>query len=438
LDFILALVFFGLFLLIVAKSSFFSLKFVSKKEIIVALFFRLAVSVLFFLVYTWYYKGRDETDMYRYYDDALVMHSALTEAPSDYLKMLSSIGDQTDHISNNYYMKMNTWHKSYDYFVRNDNRTMVRINAFFMLFSFGSLYVHKLFFMILGFIGFFWIFKTITSESSLKNRILFYSVMFFPSLVFWTASITKEALLVFALGGFLYMLKRVTEKPWKPVLWILLAVFLYVLISVKIYVLLCLIPVILALIWARKSRRPAVLFKFLIVMAAYVALLWNFHHIVPGMNFLEAFVRKQHDFIYFARSINAGSLIDVEMLTPHVASFIKSIPLAFLTLLFRPFFFDAGNVFMVLVSFENLFFILFLVVIILSLNRKLKPDSMFWACVFFSLFFFAVIGLATPVLGAVVRYKIIGYPFMFAALVSLTCDAKIKRIFQMFNKKQSS
>lgn len=420
-----------------AKSSFFSFQYVSKKAIIGSLFFRAAICILFFVVYTSYYKGRDETDMYRYYDDAQIMHSALADVPSDYLKMLSGIGDDSNHINDHYYMKMSTWNKSYDYFVRNDNRTMVRINAFLMLFSFGSLFVHKLFFMIMGFIGFFWIIKTIQLGSPLKNKLLFYCVMFFPSLVFWTASITKEALLVFALGGFIYILKKVIEKSGKSFLIFLLPIFLYMLISVKIYVLLCMIPVMLALVWSWTSkRRPAALWKFLIVMTAYVTLLWNFHHIVPSMNFLDSFVRKQHDFIYFAQSIHAGSLINVEMLSPHVMSFMKSLPIAFFALLFRPFFFDANNIFMFLVSFENISFVLFLGLIVLTFNKKYKPDLVFWACVFFSLLFFAVIGLATPVLGAVVRYKIIGYPFMFAALISMTSDEKIKRIFSKFYKKK--
>ncbi len=437
MDIVVALVYFAIFLLIVAKSSFFSLQFISKKQVITSVLLRVIVCALFYIVYTWYYKGRYETDMYRYYDDAVIMHSALSYAPADYLKMLSGIGDQTNEISTTYYMKMNTWHKSYDYIVRNDNRTMVRINAFFMMFSFGSLFVHKLFFMILGLIGFFWIFKTLHPENPLKNRLLFYTMMFFPSLVFWTASITKEAVLVFALGGFLYFLKKLIMNPHTLTPYLLLPVFLYMLVSVKIYVLLCLIPVIFALFWALKANKPLHFLKFLIITAAYITILWNFHHIIPGMNFVETFVRKQHDFIYFARSVQAGSLIDVDMLSPSLWSFISSAPLAFFTLLFRPFFFDAKNVFMVVVSVENLLFVCFVFFILLSLSRTFKAQPIFWASVFFSVFFFSVIGLATPVLGAVVRYKIIGYPFMFFVLISLASEERMKKYLKGFLKKQT-
>ena len=405
---------------------------------LIALGVKVLSAIVFFLVYTYYYSNREETDMYRYYDDAKIMYSATDENTADYFKMMTGFQDKSENIYEQYYVRMNTWHKSYDYFVRNDNRTMVRINAFLMLFSFGSVYVHMFFFMMLGFIGTIWIFKTLKSDNPVKDKILFFFLMFFPSFVFWTSNISKEALLIFALGGFLYSLKKLTQRPFKAMFLLWIAVFTYFMLSMKIYVLFCLIPAMIAFVWTKLSSNRFAFFKYAIVFAVYIALLWNFHHIFPTMKFLEAFVRKQHDFVHFAQSIDAGSMLQVKMLEPNIVSVLCALPGAMLTVLFRPFFFDSDNLFMFFISIENLLFVAFLVFCFLFRNKNFKPDQLFWTNMFFAFFFFSLIGLATPVLGAVVRYKIVAYPFLLAALISLTDSELIKKKLPFFFKNMST
>jgi len=435
LDFFAAIAVFVLFLLIIWKTKLFSIHNINKKTIIVAALFKLVMTVVFFLVYTYHYSNRTETDMYRYFDDAKIMYGAAYDCPSDFVKMISGIGDASDRIEQSYYMQMNTWHKSFDYFVRNDNRTMVRVNALFMLFTFGSFYANMILFTILGFIGLFFIFKSLQFNDPLKDKLLFLLLMFFPSLVFWTSGISKEAILMFGLGGFIFFIRKLSFKPLKimPILW--LSLFFYILISMKIYVLICLFPVLLAVLLAGKADGVKGLLKFSIFVIAFIALLWNFHHIIPQMNFLESFVRKQHDFIHYSRFINAGSLVTERMLSPTFFAFLSFVPLAFANVLFRPLFFDADNIFMFMVSIENLFLIVSIAFLALRLSSsKFKANKMFWANVFFALFFFALIGIATPVLGAIVRYKIVAYPFMFAACIALIDNEKLKKYFPFLLK----
>jgi hypothetical protein len=434
LDIALGILFFLIFLLIVIKSPFFSSQYVSKRIILLSYAFRILACILFYVVYTYYYTDRAEADMYRYFDDGKIMYSALSEQPLAYVKMLTGIGDKSQAISDNYYMAMNTWYKSFDNVVPNDNRTMVRLNAFLMLFTFGSFYANAMIFMFLAFTGLLMIYKTIAPENSHQNKISFFLFIFFPSLVFWTSNISKEALVIFALGGFLLTLKKLVSQPFQFQRLLLPFVFLLLLFSVKIYVLLCLIPMLIAYFWCILKPGRSIL-KFSAVFTAYVVLLWNFSLLFPDFDLVEAFVRQQINFMNFASDINAGSILYVPVLEANFFSFVKAAPVALANVLFRPFFFDSYNVFMFFVSIENMLFMIFLIVMLFHLKKNLMSSPLFLACIGFSLFFFIVVGLATPVMGAIVRYKIIGYPFLFAALISITDENKLNAFLKFKTKK---
>lgn len=418
----------GLFGLACYYLPFFRIKGIHKHLVAAALAIKIISAICFYQIYTVYYTDRHCSDMYRYFDDAQILHSAFHNEPENYVKMLVGIGDETDEINEKYYMKMSTWFRSYDSFVRNDNRTMIRINAFFRLFSSGSVFVHQLLFLLLSFIGLIWIYKYLAKDNRFYNYALFAAIFFFPSLVFWTSSVVKEAFLIFALGGFIATLSGVFARKKLFLNLIFLPLFVYMLISVKIYVIVILVPVIIARLWSSISQPKFVVAKHLIVFALFISLLWNFQYIFPEMNFVDVFARKQHDFINFAQSIDAGSFIELKKLEPNVWSFLSALPMAFVNILFRPVLFEANSVLMVFASVENLLFIVFLSMTFLSLKRKFKPDISFWGNVFFIVFFFSVVGLSTPVLGAIVRYKIIAYPFLFAMLLSLIDE-------QLFRKK---
>lgn len=367
--------------------------------------------------------------MYRYYDDARIMYSALSDNPQDFFRMLAGIGDHTKEINGTYYMKMNTWYKSHDHLLPNDNRTMVRWNAFLILFTLGSFYANVLLFVILGYLGIFLFYRSIQLNNPVSEKILFVALMFFPSLIFWTSGISKEALIVFALGGFMYTFMKMMRGEFKARDLFLCILFILIMGSVKVYVLFCLIPGIISFLWTLKQKPKYVFMKYFLTVTGFVILIWNFHQLFPGLNFVEMFVRQQNDFINFANSIDAGSLVNSSALEPSIRSFIAALPSAFLNVLFRPFFIDSHNLFMIFVSVENLIFLISLVLFFFVIRESFKTDPLFWFSATFAILFFALVGLSTPVMGAVVRYKVIGYMFLFVILIQMIDSEKLNKKF---------
>ncbi|QQR94329.1 MAG: hypothetical protein IPJ93_10715 [Bacteroidota bacterium] len=65
--------------------------------------------------------------------------------------------------------------------------------------------------------------------------------------------------------------------------------------------------------------------------------------------------------------------------------------------------------------------------ILVLLNFKIHKQAypLFWVAVFYTLSLFELIGLVTPVMGAIVRYKIQALPFLFFLLIYLTDIEKL-------------
>jgi hypothetical protein len=120
-----------------------------------------------------------------------------------------------------------------------------------------------------------------------------------------------------------------------------------------------------------------------------------------------------------------GSTIAIQKLEPDIFSFLKATPKALYNTFFRPFFFESFSPFILMAGFENLFIILLTIIAIIFADKKVLKEKLFWLCVFFTLVIFALTGLITPVIGAIVRYKIAALPLLLIALFMLIDKDKL-------------
>lgn len=403
--------------MLIRNVSFFRISYLSSKLLHIAFFIKILTMISFYLTYTFYYKDRKTSDMYRYFDDSMILFSSIKENPIIYMKILTGLHSNVDSACMKYYFQMNNWYKSYDYMLYNDNRTVIRLNALIRLFSFGSIHIHGLIFAILGFLGCLFLFKTLEFHDNDKNKLFFILLFFYPSLVFWTSHISKESLFLFSLGGFLYSIKTFfSTKKIRYLIFII--IFGSLMTIIKSYVLLIIIVVLPGFILSKFKSIFPVFIRYTIAVASIFLVLGSYDLMFNDVQLIENFVRRQHDFIHFARSVKAGSLLNVQFLEPNIWSLLFNMPKALVNTLIRPFFLDAHNIFTWLLSLENLFLI-FLVILMFLFSSRIPDKSLFWGCFYFFLITSIFLGLSTPVLGALSRYKIIALPFIFYCIVSL-------------------
>ena len=477
----------GLFLLVIRRWSFFCIGRIPVlwfQGVFVAKVFS---GIVLSMVYTHYYTDRATADIWKYFDDGLVMFSALREQPLDYFRMLFGIFNDTPHFDR-YYSEMGHWYRPYGSQMANDTHTIIRFNAAVRLISLGFYQVHNVWANFLGMVGLTGIFVFLRQMTPHKERLLFAGVFLMPWVMFWGSGVLKEPLLFLGLGMFLFGVKSWADSGISVRNTLLMAASILFLLTVKSYALVALLPGIVALGIARHSTRihPAFIFLGIYVLTGGLGVV--FGKILPEQDVLQRFAQKQHDFNMLARGGTyvrqteapndtlyipahhhsdltfsedrgavmvmkdvssrkwneaytdhstettitkgerfevlldygrTGSAISIPRLDGSVLSTLKALPMAMVNALLRPFPQDVTSPLMLIAIGENILLLLLLVLALARMDKALLAQPLFWLCVSFAIAILILTGLVTPVIGAIVRYKVPALPFMAAALLAL-------------------
>lgn len=445
-------------------------------------------------IYTFYYTDRENSDIWKYFDDSKIISDAAFTHPGDFFRMMTGIGDHTPQIDSLYYFKMNHWYQEFDNNLVNDAHIVIRFNAAMRFLSLGNYHIHSLFLSFLSFIGLIAVYRTFYPALQKKSYALAAIIFLFPSLLFWGSGVLKEGLMLLAMGMIIYHAFAFFEdRKWKRIIILLLASWL--LFVTKFYVLAALIPA-LAAAWLLMKKPGNALLKFSIVLLLFCGMGLSLKFISPAHDPLKILAWKQNDFVklasggtylvndsvvafvsadnpkdlvaagdsvyqirkgadymfwyfnpdfsdtFFVKNSSdaaqykiltntprAGSITETDLLKPNLASFAKACPRALIKSLFRPFPWEAKSVLLLLPMLENLLLPLLLLCAVLFYQRSRNP-ALTGFCISFSLLLLLMMGLTTPVLGALVRYRIAALPFLLIGLLMLIDEEKLKTRFR--------
>lgn len=443
-------------------------------------------------VYTYYYADRQYADIWKYFDDSKIIAAALPDQPSDYFKMVTGFGNQED-LDERYYTRMNHWHQKFENNLFNDSHTIIRYNALLKPISGGNYHIHSLVMCILGFIGCTALFRFFLHFLPEWKNALLVLLFLLPSFVFWTSGVLKEGLMFLALGIIFEQL-FISQRHGLLRL-VLIFTAAVILAMTKLYLLLILfIPLVVFVIAQRMQRNSAILWLsgigicILIVGGLHFAkstydpfrLLINKHNDFLNLSIGGTFMYNDSAVVYVdadhhsaiqytqpgtcritgptptlywlhAKGFDdtlktthtndtvsytimtdyprAGSLLHEQPL--HSATdVLLSIPAALNNATMRPYPWEPRSALLIPSAAENLLLYLTLIAALLYRN-KTTSDLFFFLC-WFSITYLIVAGLTTPVLGALVRYKITAVPFLFSALFMLIdteqLPARIRRL----------
>lgn len=378
-------------------------------------------------IYTHFYDDRSQSDIFKFFDDSKYIYQALADKPSDFFSMVFGL-DQSRPYYDRYYYQMNNWFKAYDTGYFNDTRTMIRLNAFIRLFSFGVYHVHTLIFSFITFIGLIFIYKAIHRWFADRAFLLALSLFLMPSVLCWTSGVLKEAVLFLGMGLLLYGLSLIyTFKRYgKALLFILPGTIL--MIIVKPYILAALLPGVLALTSFSLWKKGKMVFHFVGVYVLFGISFWIFAQFGPQYNILEQLSERQQSVQRLAFYVDSGSLIDAAPLNPNVWSLLRNLPEALINAAFRPSILDADNALKWLAAFENLMIIIMLVFCIGLFQYDSQKLDLWLFMLSFTFIVYALSGLTTPVLGTLVRYRVPALPFFMLLMFMMIDYERLKRI----------
>jgi len=433
LNILVIILFYLIIFLLINKWRFFRNSGISSKKLHLIFAIKFGVGLFLTWIYSKHYPIRSEADIFKYFDDSEILFSALKEHPSDFFKMLFGIGNDNQYFFDNYYIEMNNWDRQFDSHLYNDSHTIIRINAVIRIISFGVFHVHTLFFCFFSMIGLTAIHRVIKKHFKEKGNALLICLFLLPSVLFWSSGVLKEAILLMGMGLLLFSLDKIIYLKRNIFYLLLLLCTLLVLLYIKFYVLIVLSPVLLAWIinqyWSIKKKY--ITYIFIITLGSIT--LFNIEKITPQYDFKEILVRKQQDFKGLANHMNSGSQFELTDIEQNFLSIIKVTPEAITNCFIRPLPSKSTGIIQWFAITENLFILLMLFFAAVGLikNKSIPVESsnLFLFGIALTLLLFTIIGLTTPVAGALVRYKVPALPFLTASLLLLIdLNPIIKRI----------
>jgi hypothetical protein len=279
--------------------------------------------------------------------------------------------------------------------------------------------------MLCGFLGLWLIAEWLIAHTSLPVYLLGLICFFTPSLLFWSAGIVKESIALFAMGLILNHMQGILK-------WLLLLIGIGLLFISKFY-----LPIAFGAFILYQLGRPGKLkLKASIVSTVYFFLLALFC-LVFNEQIVDFFAANQREFIDLARSSGAASAFSITPFT-HIQELFTTIPQAFYRLYLLPVVTIQSNPFSIINALESG---ILLVVWIFPLLYFKKPPDQKTAAVSLSISFIVLlsifIGECVPIIGAMVRYRIVLLPFYLSLVFQLTDIKKIPflRSLWIFSKK---
>ncbi len=379
--------------------------------------------IFIWVIYTFYYKDVQNNDVHKFYSDAVVLRNVASESPKDFIQIIAGVGGK-DSRFDKYYSEMKNWKRNFDEAPFNENQTIIKLNALLMFVSLRVYFVHILFMCFLSLIGWVLLTNAIMKFAVPVSTVFVLPVLLLPSVLFWTSGVMKEPVLVLGLGvfiaGLLNLGTRNSRQNMKALS--MLATGAFIIILIKFFVLVCLAPAVIAFLILRHNKNAfGIILKYVLVNMLLLVAAFNIHLFIPRMDLQQMLVNKQMHSVKEANYFKAGSRIEIPALDNSAASIVETAPVGIWNTITRPYIWEGKNIMIMASAAENLLIGLFIIACIaFSDFKNLRQWNLFLFLLNFALAYFALIGICTPVLGNLVRYRAPILPvFLFAFILIL-------------------
>ncbi|MGV3504418.1 MAG: hypothetical protein ACO1O1_11965 [Adhaeribacter sp.] len=378
-----------------------------------ALGFKLLCGIGLGLLYQYYYGGGDT---FRYHEQSLFLYDYFLDNPRAYLQLWLTDRFESETVRTS---MIYPWYSN-SYF-------MVIWLSLLDIFTGGRYYLNSLYFSLFSFWGAWQLVRAVALVFPKWPQAAVAAFLFLPSVVFWSSGINKETIYLGALCLFLASVLQGVHapgrKPWVYGAGLLAAA--YVLWKIKFYFAAVIFPLAASyalLTWLNgrfpllRSGRIQVL-CFGLLLAATAGLVSQFHHVFQLDYFLSELL-ESHQVIL---SASAGKpVLQFPGLQPSLGSVLAHAPLAAFYAAFRPFIWEGEGWLYVFAGLENLLVLAAGAwVLVRTLLAGKRPGNWFLLIlILYCLVIAALIGLSTPNVGSLSRYKTAFQPFLVFVLLT--------------------
>lgn len=281
----------------------------------------------------------------------------------------------------------------------------------------------------ISYAGLFKVFRVFFAQNVSYGKYAFYFILAIPSVLFWSGGISKEVIVITALGYVVWSVHNIQLRGIKSSYSIvLLTISLYVLVATKPYMFIALFPgIVLWFSIKRINTVKSVMLRVIIIPPVLIlgmlmtVGIWQVSSIFLGeYSSIEGILGKaavsQED---LQNERYDGSSFDIGAYEPTAAGVISKFPQATVAGAYRPFIIESNNAVMLFSSLENTVLLVMTIISVFyfrSFMRLVGRNEFFVFCIVFSIILAFAIGLSTSNFGALVRFKIPLLPFFSGVL----------------------
>ena len=477
-----------LFVFIIYKSTFFNIPRISSHGIVLLFLSKMVAATLLWKLFVSYYPVSDASV---FFDDSKFLYDACWNDWETFRCLFFGLGDSP--ASGALQAKMMAWNGTHDAFIVDNSRTLIRLNTLLRFFSFGHFYVHAVIISFFSFAGFVYLYKLFFHYLPKLYWILIITLFLLPSVLFWSSTVLKEGVLFLGIGMLLYHTQLGLKNKYRYTNIIGLLLGMLVLILVKIYVLIALLPGLIANLWIACSSHRYIILKYVTTYCILLFGLFIMSSVSPSLNMASVVKDKQANAISMSRGqllirhdstfvsldyvqkdllqphgqgyklkkghrylsfkqgkdtlqidgatdtmlfhtvyaiVPANSTFIISKVKPSLMDMLKNAPVAFFNTLIIPSLFSLDRPFSTVILVQHIGVLLYLFLISVFFMKRKIPLAITLFCFSFVILLFSLIGLTTPVLGALVRYRIPGIPFLIIGFTLMADESKILRLMQ--------
>lgn len=382
-----------------------------------ALLVKLVCGILSVFFYDTFFSGGDAR-LFQAQSDLVTEYARVN--PASYLRLLFTRQYESESLRT-----------SMVFFWYSNSYFMVMVLSFLNFFTNGHHYLNTLYFSLFSFWGLWLLSSTLVHLNPGFKFPVVFAFLFFPSVVFWSAGVGKEAIYLGSLAWLVAAVLRLVYKIYGPTRYNILEILVagYFLWKIKFY--------FAALVFALLFGFAAVeilttRFKYLngtrarwyflsLVVLVGAVLVVKEKEVINIDNFFFQLMRSYTTLSEW--SVGKPALI-FPGLEPTFASLLRHSPSAIFQAILRPYLWEWHNPFYFIAGLENFLVLVLLVFTTAKIVRQypVKVPLGVWAMLIYILVIAALIGLFTPNIGSLSRYKTAFMPFLIFLLLVFNAD----------------
>jgi hypothetical protein len=423
LEYLLFVAYLILFAWLVTKVKFFSRSALSKPQLIIVFLLKVMAGIFYGWIGLYYGNLAQMVDTWAFHYGGIHEYHVLYSNPHDYFINLFR----------------NPYEGGVSKFFDSDNsywndlkgNVVIKILSVFNILSFGHYYVNVIFYSFITLFGPIAIYRVMTDVFPAKKLPILLATFMIPSFLYWTSGIHKEGLIFTGISLIVYSVYFITKEKkisFKRIVCVVVGLLL--ILVLRNFILAIIIPAIIA--WLLASRWPKYgLAIFGTLYIFFAILFFTLRYINPGLDFPQAVVNKQQDFIKLQ---GGSSTIPIKEIQPNAISFLKNTPQAINLSVVRPYPSDVHHILSLAAALEINILLLMFVLFLFWRTNGLRSKNFIYFCIFFSLSLLLVIGFSVNNLGAIVRYRSVIIPLLVVPMAAQINWKKIESFFSGNNQ----